>query len=77
MTELFLVVLTLLAILILLVKKIFTGIVFLAVFSLVNALLFFYLHAPDLAIAEAAVGAGLSTAVFVYAFRKTEARDDQ
>ncbi len=40
--------------------------------SLVVSLLFYILQAPDVAMAEAAIGAGLSTAVFVIAIKKTE-----
>jgi energy-converting hydrogenase B subunit D len=40
--------------------------------SLVVSLLFYILQAPDVAMAEAAIGSGLSTAVFVIAIKKTE-----
>lgn len=38
---------------------------------------FILLHAPDVAIAEAAVGAVLSTAIFVIAIRKTTPKEDE
>ena len=41
------------------------------------ALAFILLHAPDVAIAEAAVGAVLSTAIFVIAVRKTTKKGDE
>ncbi|WP_297464783.1 DUF4040 domain-containing protein [Thermococcus sp.] len=40
--------------------------------SLLLSLEFYSLHAPDVAIAEAAVGAGVVTAVVVYGIAKTE-----
>jgi uncharacterized MnhB-related membrane protein len=41
----------------------------LGVFSLLLALEFYILRAPDVAIAEAAIGAGLSTTIFIIALR--------
>lgn len=38
---------------------------------------FIILHAPDVAIAEAAVGAVLSTAIFIVAIKKTTAKGDE
>ena len=76
MTELLLVVLLLLAILALILPSVFAGVIILAVFSLGSALFFFPLHAPDLAVAEAAVGAGLATFIFVYTVRRTETDGD-
>ncbi|MCD6559211.1 MAG: DUF4040 domain-containing protein [Palaeococcus sp.] len=40
--------------------------------SLLLSLEFYLLHAPDVAIAEAAVGAGVVTAIIVYGIAKTE-----
>jgi uncharacterized MnhB-related membrane protein len=39
--------------------------------SLIAAVLFYFLQAPDVAMAEAAIGAALVTAVFVIAIRRT------
>ncbi|MCK5833648.1 DUF4040 domain-containing protein [bacterium] len=39
--------------------------------SLVAAVLFFFLQAPDVAMAEASIGAALVTAVFIIAIKKT------
>ena len=41
----------------------------LGVFSLLLALEFYILKAPDVAIAEAAIGAGLSTTIFIITLR--------
>jgi uncharacterized MnhB-related membrane protein len=51
------------------------GVIALSAISLISALLFYILHAPDVAITEAAVGAGVSTVVFVWAIRSTERED--
>ncbi len=48
------------------------GVIALSGISLISALLFFYLQAPDVAITEAAVGAGVSTVIFVWAIKSTE-----
>jgi uncharacterized MnhB-related membrane protein len=39
--------------------------------SLLASILFFFLQAPDVAMAEASIGAALVTAVFVIAIRRT------
>jgi len=44
--------------------------------SLLVSLEFFILQAPDVAIAEAAVGAGLTTAIMIYAIRGTRRREE-
>lgn len=43
----------------------------LGAFSLIMALEFYILQAPDVAIAEAGIGAGLTTAIFMIAIRAT------
>lgn len=63
-----------LGLLALLLKDLLSAVICLAVFSLLNALLYYLLHAPDVAIAEAAVGAGVGTAVFVWAVARTKRR---
>ncbi len=40
--------------------------------SLVASIIFLYLQAPDVAMTEAAIGAGITTVVFIIAVRKTE-----
>lgn len=44
-------------------------------FSFLLALEFLMLQAPDVAIAEAGIGAGLTTAIFVIAIRGTDEKD--
>lgn len=40
--------------------------------SLIAALLFYFLQAPDVAMTEAAIGAALVTGIFVIAVRRTK-----
>ncbi|MBN1896232.1 MAG: DUF4040 domain-containing protein [Candidatus Aenigmarchaeota archaeon] len=53
-------------------KDLLNSVIYLAAMSLVLSVEFYMLHAPDVAIAEAAVGAGLSTAIYVIAINRTE-----
>lgn len=46
-----------------------SSIVALAVFGLLSSLMFLALRAPDVAIAEAGIGAALTTAIFLVAWR--------
>lgn len=50
-------------------RNLLHSILSLGVFSLLLALEFYILRAPDVAIAEAAIGAGLSTTIFIIALR--------
>jgi uncharacterized MnhB-related membrane protein len=56
-------------------RDLLTGTITLSVVSLLSALLFYFLQAPDVAITEAAVGAGVSTVIFVWAIRATDRKD--
>ena len=58
-------------------KKILSAVIALGVTGVFMALEFILLQAPDVAIAEAAVGAVLSTAIFVIAVRKTTKKEDE
>lgn len=51
-------------------KNILSSIIIFMVYSLMMALLWEELNAPDLAITEAAVGAGITTILFVLTIRK-------
>ncbi len=53
-------------------KDLVSAVVACAAVSLIASVLFYLLDAPDVAMAEAAIGAGLTTAIFVLAIRKTE-----
>ncbi|MBN2396000.1 MAG: DUF4040 domain-containing protein [Candidatus Atribacteria bacterium] len=52
-------------------KKILPSVIALAVVSLLLSLEFYLLHAPDVAIAEAGIGAGLTMAIFIFAIQAT------
>ncbi len=46
-----------------------------ALMSLMASIIFYFLQAPDVAMAEAAIGAGLTTAIFVFAINRTVRRE--
>ncbi|MGQ9477196.1 MAG: DUF4040 domain-containing protein [Candidatus Bipolaricaulia bacterium] len=58
-------------------KDLLSSVVALAAVSLALSLEFYVLQAPDVAIAEAGIGAGLTTAVFVLALRKTRRKEEE
>ncbi|ACJ15981.1 membrane bound hydrogenase, MbxD subunit [Thermococcus onnurineus NA1] len=53
-------------------KDILAAAVGMAAVSLFASLLFFFLQAPDVAMTEAAIGAALSGAVFIFAIKRTQ-----
>ena len=75
MTEILLMVVPLLIIgvgfLVVRFEDLLAAIVSLAVLSLLVSLLFFLMRAPDVAITEAAIGAALSTAIYLLALKAT------
>lgn len=77
MTILILVLLILLSLYTLFSDDLLHGTIALSAISLLSAILFYLLYAPDVAITEAAVGAGVSTVVFVWAIRATERKDSK
>ena len=72
MIEILIVMHIILAAVILISRDIITSVVLMAVFSLFSSLLFFIMHAPDVALTEAAVGAGISTFLYIWIIRKTK-----
>lgn len=58
-------------------KKILTSVIALGVTGAFVALEFLVLQAPDVAIAEAAVGAVLTTVIFIIAVKKTTKKEDE
>jgi len=52
-------------------RQILLSLLGLSLFSMLLTLQYVYLHAPDVAMTEAALGTGLSTLVFLVAIRKT------
>lgn len=75
MIELLLAFLIVVAVLALQLRDLLAGVIMLGVFSLVSCLLFFLMHAPDVALTEAAVGTGVGTVVMIWIVYKTERRD--
>jgi len=66
----FLIMLPVLALVALEIKNLLSAVIVLGAFSLVLSLVFYYLHAPDVAIAEAAIGSGFATVIFLIAIKK-------
>ena len=58
-------------------KDLLASVLALAAASLLVALEFFLLQAPDVAIAEAAIGAALTTAIYVIAIRRTTRKEEE
>ncbi len=50
-------------------RDLISSVISLAALSLLLSIEFYILQAPDVAIAEAAIGAGLSTAIYLFALR--------
>ncbi len=66
----FLIMLVILALVALEIKNLLNAVIVLGAFSLILSLIFYYLHAPDIAIAEAAIGSGFTTVIFLIAIKK-------
>ena len=76
MIEVFLIILVITALIAIEIKDLLSAAIVLAAFSLVLTFLFFRQHALDVAMAEAAIGAGVSTVLFVVAISKTRRQED-
>ena len=57
-------------------KDLLAAVVAMGAVSLVISLLFLLLQAPDVAMAEASIGAALTMAIYIIAVRKTERREE-
>lgn len=75
MIRIMILMLIILAVYILTSRNLLHGVLALSAFSLISAMLFYLLKAPDVAITEAAVGAGISTIIFVWAIKVTDKWD--
>ncbi|WP_461863849.1 DUF4040 domain-containing protein [Thermococcus sp.] len=53
-------------------RDLLAAVVGMAAVSLVASILFFFLQAPDVAMTEAAIGAAMSAAVFIFAIKRTQ-----
>jgi len=60
------------AVLVAIFKDIIAAVITLAAFSLLLAIEFYLLQAPDVAIAEAGVGAAITVAIYILAIRATK-----
>jgi uncharacterized MnhB-related membrane protein len=47
-----------------------------ALVSLMASIIFYFLQAPDVAMAEASIGAGLTTGIFIFAIRRTVRQEE-
>jgi uncharacterized MnhB-related membrane protein len=75
MVEILLALLVLIGLVLLELRNLLAAVIMIGVFSLISCLVFFLLHAPDVALTEAAVGTGVGTVVMVWIVFKTERRD--
>ena len=53
-------------------RDLISAVIAAALVSLIASILFYFLQAPDVAMAEAAIGAALTTAIFIIAIRRTK-----
>ncbi len=60
-----------------LLKDLLSAVIAVAAMSLLLSLEFYILQAPDVAIAEAGVGACLTTAIFIIAIKGTKRMEDE
>lgn len=58
------------AIWVVLTPNLLQAIIIFAIVSLISSALFLFMNAPDVAITEAAIGAGLTTAIFLFSYRR-------
>ena len=58
-------------------KDLLASVLALAAASLLVSLEFYIMQAPDVAIAEAGIGAALTTAIYVIALRRTRRREEE
>lgn len=58
-------------------KDLLAAAVAFGIFSFVLSLEFYLLQAPDVAIAEAGIGAGLTTAIYIVAIRATDRNEEE
>ncbi len=58
-------------------KDLLSSVMALAAASLLVSLEFYLLQAPDVAIAEAGIGAALTTAIYVIAIRRTARKEEE
>jgi energy-converting hydrogenase B subunit D len=57
-------------------KDLMNAVIAMALVSLIASILFYFLQAPDVAMAEASIGAALTTAIFIIAIRRTKRHEE-
>ncbi|GFR34687.1 Na(+)/H(+) antiporter subunit B [Thermobrachium celere] len=60
-----------------LTEDVFKAIVIFGIVSLMSSVMFLLMQAPDVAITEAAIGSGITTALFIFTYKKMEERKDE
>jgi len=61
----------------LITKKTLNAVIASGVISLLASIIFLIVAAPDVAMTEASIGAGLTTVVFLYAIKHTKGGEDE
>ena len=77
MIEILLLIELVVAILAVTARRLLAEVLALSVFSLLAALLFYLLDAPDVALTEAAVGAGVGAVIFVWAIHAIRREEER
>lgn len=75
MVEVLLFIMVVVSVIALQIKDMLAAVLVLGVFSLLSCLVFFLLHAPDVALTEAAVGTGVGTVILIWIVYRTDRRD--
>jgi len=75
MVEALLVLMVTVAVIALRTKDMLAAVLLLGVFSMLSCLVFFLLHAPDVALTEAAVGTGVGTVILIWIVYRTDRID--
>ena len=57
-------------------RDLISAIIATALVSLIASILFYFLQAPDVAMAEASIGAALTAAIFIIAIRRTKRHEE-
>ncbi|WDC84428.1 DUF4040 domain-containing protein [Caloramator sp. mosi_1] len=60
-----------------LTKDVFRAIVIFGIVSLMSSVMFLLMQAPDVAITEAAIGSAITTALFIFTYKKMEDKRDE
>ena len=72
MVSLLIILMLVAAIAALIYKDLMSAVIASCMVSLISSILFYFLQAPDVAMAEASIGAALVTAIFIIAIRRTK-----